>query len=118
MEKPRLLPIVLCMLLAACGSDEEEINVANKPACIVEVASRLQTCAEDNECERGVARFAGYCYNTAPGDQLDICRGGQYFFEQPLKALSESHEVVKNLDRRLREVVIRSGELYCQYNHN
>ncbi len=114
----RWILAAVAFVIAACGSDDAGLQVENKAACIVEVAERLVACAEDNECEQGVARFAGFCYNEAPGDQLDICRGGQYFFEQPMKELAANHEVVANLDSRLKQVVLRSGEVYCQYNFN
>ena len=87
--------VLMMLTLAGCGG--ESLSVENKPMCIVEVARRLTDCAGDNACEKGVARFAGYCYNEAPGDQLDICRGGQYFFQQPLEELGEAHDVVANL---------------------
>ena len=106
----------MAFALGACGG--ESLSVANKELCIVEVAKRLTDCAGDNACEKGVARFAGYCYNEAPGDQMDICRGGQYFFQQPLKKLVAEHDVVADLSKKHREVIIRSGEVYCNYNFN
>lgn len=113
-----MLCTAVVVLIAGCGSDKEVFSIESKPMCLVEVATRLVACDSDAACEQGVARFAGFCYNEAPGDQLDICRGGQYFFEQPLKQMSANHEVVANLDKRLREIVVRSGEIYCNYNFN
>lgn len=108
--------IAITLTLAACGGDG--VSVPNKAMCIVEVAQRLTDCAGDNACEKGVARYAGYCYNEAPGDQMDICRGGMYFFAQPLKELAAKHDVVAGLSKKHREVIIRSGEVYCNYNFN
>ncbi len=108
--------LALAAGIAGCGG--ESLSVTSKPMCLVETANRLVACADDVACEKGVARFAGYCYNEAPGDQLDICRGGQYFFEQPLKELAEQHEVIENLSKRHRDVIVRSGEVYCNYNFN
>ncbi|MEL7537928.1 MAG: hypothetical protein AAFZ58_03120 [Pseudomonadota bacterium] len=113
----RLLAL-LCLPIAVSACGGSSVSVANKEMCIVEVAQRLSDCASDGECERGVARFAGYCYNDAPGDQMDICRGGRYFFEQPLKELAEKHDIVAGLSKKHREVIIRSGEVYCNYNFN
>jgi len=104
--------------MAGCGSDEEQLSVENKEMCIVEVSKRLLACQQDTECEKGIVRFAGYCYNTAKGDQTDICRGGSYFFYQPLKELAESYPAVADLDKRQREILIRTGETYCVYNYN
>ncbi len=102
--------------VAGCGSDA--VAVENKQQCIVEVSRRLLACAEDRECETGVARYAGYCYNTAPGDQLDICRGGDYFFQRPLADATREHPEVAQLDSRQREIIIRSGDFYCNFNYN
>ena len=110
-----LVPVCLVLALAACGGSSEPV-VASKPLCLVEVSKKLLECAENRECEKGVARYAGYCYNEAPGDQLDICRGGRYFFQQPIKELGEAHSEVADLNKRQKEILIRTGELYCNYN--
>ena len=109
-----LLPLIC---IVGCGGSAAPV-VANKELCLVEVSQKLIDCAENPECEKGVVRYAGYCYNEAPGDQLDICRGGQYFFQQPIKELKEAHPAVANLNKRQKEILIRSGELYCNYNFN
>ena len=109
---------VLPFVLAGCGSDAEALSVASKPECIVEVSRRLLACAEESECEAGVARYAGYCYNTAPGDQLDICRGGDYFFQRPLAEATRNHPEVAALNSRQREIIIRGGDFYCNFNYN
>ena len=109
-----LLPLICTV---GCGGSAEPV-VASKELCLVEVSQKLIDCAENPECEKGVVRYAGYCYNEAPGDQLDICRGGQYFFQQPIKELKEAHPAVANLNKRQKEILIRSGELYCNYNFN
>ena len=109
--------VLLCLMvlvIAGCGGGEPV--VASKPLCLVEVSKKLLDCAENPECEKGVARYAGYCYNEAPGNQLDICRGGRYFFEQPIKELREAHSEVADLNKRQKEILIRTGELYCNYN--
>ena len=108
----------LLLGLAGCGSDAEAISVDNKEGCIVEVSKRLLTCAEDRDCEEGVSRYAGYCYNTAPGDQLDICRGGQYFFQQPIGELLADNPEIGQLNGRQKSILIRTGEVYCNFNYN
>ena len=113
-----LVTLILILALTGCGSDASEPVVANKQLCLVEVSKKLLGCAENRECEKGVARYAGFCYNEAPGDQLDICRGGQYFFQQPIKELREAHAEITQLNSRQKEILIRTGELYCQYNFN
>ena len=106
-------------VISACGSDAETLSVASKTECIAEVAQRLVDCNEETSCEEGVSRFAGYCYNTAAGSQMDICRGGMYFFERPLRELEERKpELVAALNRRQRSIVIETGERYCVYNTN
>lgn len=101
------------------GEAEEEQRVATKKECIPEVARRLIACNEEAECEKGISRFAGYCYNTAEGDQLDICRGGQYFFERPLKELKDNDPALYGrLNERQEEIIVRTGEIYCVYNSN
>jgi hypothetical protein len=113
----RFAAIVLTISLAGCGG--EGLSVASKKECIPEVARRLVACSGEAECERGITRFAGYCYNTAAGDQLDICRGGQYFFEQPLAELEQSDpQLFGQLDKRREEIMILTGESYCRYNTN
>jgi hypothetical protein len=106
------------IVLAGCGSDEQALSVENKQGCIVEVAKRLLACAQESECEAGIARYAGYCYNTAPGDQLDICRGGDYFFQRPLAEATRDHPEVAALNSRQREIIIRGGDFYCNFNYN
>lgn len=113
-----LLSLGVTVSLAGCGSDAEALSVDNKQGCIVEVSRRLLACAQDAQCEAGIARYAGYCYNKAPGDQLDICRGGDYFFQQPLADATREHPEVAQLDSRQREIIIRSGEFYCNFNYN
>jgi hypothetical protein len=115
---PGILPAVATFALVGCGSDGERVEIASKQECIVEASRRLLACAEDQECETGVARYAGYCYNTAPGDQLDICRGGDYFFQRPLAEATREHPEVAQLDSRQREIIIRGGEVYCNFNYN
>ena len=111
--------LVATTVVAGCGSDPEAAAVASKPECIAEVARRLIACGEEQSCEAGVSRYAGYCYNTAAGSQLDICRGGRYFFEQPLQDLDASDpELTAQLNERQREIIIRTGEFYCVYNSN
>jgi hypothetical protein len=101
------------------GEAEEGQRVATKKECIPEVARRLIACNEESECEKGLSRYAGYCYNTADGNQLDICRGGQYFFEQPLKELAGNDPALYGrLSERQREIIVRTGEVYCVYNSN
>ena len=82
------------------------------------MSRRLLECAEDRQCETGVSRYAGYCYNSAPGDQLDMCRGGDYFFQRPLEVAARDNPEIEQLDARQREIVIRSGEFYCNFNYN
>lgn len=112
-----LLIVMIMSNLTACGGSDEPV-VANKELCLVEVSKKLLDCAENPDCEKGVVRYAGYCYNEAPGDQLDICRGGQYFFEQPISKLAANHAEIAQLNSRQKEILIRSGELYCNYNFN
>lgn len=109
---------VAASAISGCSSDADQLSVESKEMCIAETSSRLIDCQQDAECEKGVVRFAGYCYNTAHGNQLDICRGGSYFFYQPLKKLAENHTVISKLDKHQREIVIRTGEVYCNYNFN
>jgi hypothetical protein len=117
---------ILAIAAAACvcfgcssGDAAEGQRVATKKECIPEVARRLVACNEEAECEKGISRFAGYCYNTADGDQLDICRGGAYFFERPLKDLKDNDPTLfGRLNERQQEIIIRSGEIYCVYNSN
>ena len=105
------------LAIAACGSNPDA--VATKKECIPEVAKRLVACNEVETCEQGISRFAGYCYNSAEGDQLDICRGGQYFFEQAMNALKQNDPVLwGKLDGRQQEIIIRTGEVYCTFNRN
>ena len=104
--------------ISGCGSDAEALSVANKQECIVEVSRRLLACGEERECEAGVSRYAGYCYNTAAGSQLDICRGGDYFFQRPLAEATRDHPEVAQLNSRQREIIIRTGDFYCNFNHN
>lgn len=105
--------------LSGCGSDSEAAAVASKPECIAEVARRLIACGEEQSCEEGVSRYAGYCYNSADGSQLDICRGGQYFFERPLQELEQSDpDLMSQLNDRQRQIIIKTGEYYCVYNTN
>lgn len=112
------LPLIAALSsLTGCGSDTEKFSPENKEACIVEVSRRLLTCAEERECEKGVSRFAGYCYNTAPGDQLDICRGGRYFFQQPIAELGASHPEVEQLNDRQKKILIQTGQYYCNFNY-
>lgn len=113
-----LILAIFSVAISACGSDADQLSVESKEMCIVEVSKRLIDCHDDSECAKGVVRFAGYCYNTANGDQMDICRGGSYFFYQPLKELAENHSVISELDKRQREIIIRTGEQYCSYNFN
>ncbi len=110
--------LIAILSLSACSSAEDELSVESKPMCIVEVAKRLQACEANVDCEKGVARFAGYCYNTAKGEQTDICRGGMYFFERPLKELALQHEAVANLSKKHRRIIVDSGEVYCNFNYN
>lgn len=111
--------LVLAACNAGCGSDAEAERVASKRECIPEVAKRLSACNEEKTCEEGVSRYAGYCYNTAEGSQLDICRGGQYFFERPLQELTEADpNLMARLNDRQEQIVIMTGEVYCRYNHN
>lgn len=112
------LLITMSSIFAGCGSDAEDLSVASKQECIVEASRRLLACAADSECEAGVARYAGYCYNTAPGDQLDICRGGDYFFQRPLAEATRDYPEVAQLDSRQREIIIRGGDFYCNFNYN
>lgn len=64
-----------------------------------------------------MSRCAGYCYNTAEGSQLDICRGGQYFFERPLKDLEQRDPALMGqLNERQKQILIANGEVYCVYN--
>lgn len=112
------LAAVAVLILSACSSAEDKLSVESKPMCIVEVAKRLQACEANVDCEKGVARFAGYCYNTAKGEQTDICRGGMYFFERPLKELALDHAVVANLSKKHRRIIVDSGEVYCNFNYN
>jgi hypothetical protein len=112
-----LLIVTTMSSLTACGGSDEPV-VASKELCLLEVSKKLLDCAENPDCEKGVVRYAGYCYNEAPGDQMDICRGGQYFFEQPIKKLAETHPEIIQLNQRQRNILIRSGELYCNYNFN
>ena len=112
-----LLPTLACV--GGCGSDPEAASITTKPACIAEVTRRLLACGEDKSCEQGVTRYAGYCYNTAEGSQLDICRGGRYFFQQPLNELRESDpELMAQLTERQQDVIILTGQSYCMYNTN
>ena len=104
--------------LTGCGSEAEALSVANKQECLVEVSKRLLECGEDRQCEAGVSRYACYCYNTAQGDQLDICRGGDYFFQRPLAEATRDHPEVAQLNSRQREIIIRSGDIYCNFNYN
>jgi hypothetical protein len=102
-----------------CGADAEAERVASKRECIPEVAKRLVACSEEKTCEEGVSRYAGYCYNTAEGSQLDICRGGQYFFERPLQELTEADpNLIAQLNDRQERILVMTGEAYCVYNHN
>ena len=122
-DRPQLLMASLALTaafssLTGCGSEGEKFSAENKEACIVEVSSRLLACAEERECEKGVSRFAGYCYNTAPGDQLDICRGGYYFFEQPIAELAVDHTEIGQLNKRQNKILIQTGEHYCTFNYN
>ena len=111
--------VVLTVLVVGCDPSGEGLTVANKKECIPEVARRLVACSDDAECEKGVTRFAGYCYNSAEGDQLDICRGGQYFFQQALTALKQSDPTLfGRLEGRREEIVILTGETYSRYNTN
>ena len=83
--------LIACGLVSSvsgCGSEPDAAAVASKEQCIVEVSRKLLACGEEKECEQGVARYAGYCNNEAPGSQMDICRGGRYYFEQPLAELA------------------------------
>ncbi len=112
-----VLLLVFLAGVSGCGGSGEPV-VANKELCLVEVAKKLLECAQSPECEKGVVRYAGYCYNEAPGDQLDICRGGQYFFEQPMKELAEVHAEIGQLNAHQRRLLRNSGELYCNYNFN
>jgi len=122
LPKFQLAALALAVLslvgLAGCGSEAEALSVANKQECLVEVSKRLLACGEERECEAGVSRFAGYCYNTAQGDQLDICRGGDYFFQRPLAEATRNHPEVAQLNGRQREIIIRTGDLYCNFNYN
>lgn len=104
--------------LSGCGSEAEALSVANKQECLVEVSKRLLACGEERECEAGVSRFAGYCYNTAQGSQLDICRGGDYFFQRPLAEATRDHPEVAQLNSRQRGIIIRTGDIYCNFNYN
>lgn len=112
------LPVISLVGLSGCGSEAEALSVANKQECLVEVSKRLLACGEESECEAGVSRFAGYCYNTAQGDQLDICRGGSYFFQRPLAEATRDHPEVAQLNSRQREIIIRTGDIYCNFNYN
>ncbi|MDH3420280.1 MAG: hypothetical protein OEQ25_14055 [Gammaproteobacteria bacterium] len=112
------LPVISLLGLSGCGSEAEALSVANKQECLVEVSKRLLACSEESECEAGVSRFAGYCYNTAQGDQLDICRGGDYFFQRPLAEATRDHPEVAQLNSRQREIIIRTGDIYCNFNYN
>ena len=113
----RTTAIALTVLAAGCDPSGEGLTVANKKECIPEVARRLVACSDQAECEKGVTRFAGYCYNSAEGDQLDICRGGQYFFEQALTALKQNDPTLfGQLEGRREEIMILTGETYCRYN--
>jgi hypothetical protein len=106
------------LLVAGCGAGEG-LTVANKKECIPEVARRLVACNGEAECEKGVTRFAGYCYNAAEGNQLDICRGGQYFFEQALTGLKQNDPTLfGQLAGRREEIIVLTGETYCRYNTN
>jgi hypothetical protein len=110
--------LLSALLVTACDGGGG-LSVANKKGCIPEVARRLVTCNEETECERGITRFASYCYNSAEGDQLDICRGGQYFFEQELNALKQNDPTLfGQLGERREEIMILTGETYCRYNTN
>jgi hypothetical protein len=110
---------LLTLLVAGCNPSGEGLTVANKKECIPEVARRLVACNDAADCEKGVTRFAGYCYNSAEGDQLDICRGGQYFFEQALAALKQNDPTLfGQLAGRREEIMILTGETYCRYNTN
>lgn len=113
-----MIVCIAAVSLTACGSDTDGFSVENKKMCIVEASKRLKACQLDAECESGIARFAGYCYNKAAGEQSDICRGGSYFFSQPLKELAESHPEVAELDKHQREIIVMTGEVYCVYNYN
>lgn len=119
-KRTALLTAILPALLAVagCGGSEAEGDaVASKKECIPEVARRLVACAEEAECEKGIARFAGYCYNTAPGTQLDICRGGAYFFEKPMAELEQNDPTLfGQLNERQQEIIVRSGDVFCVYN--
>lgn len=102
----------------SCFTDKGNLAVENKEMCIVEVSKRLLACDSDKECEKTVVRYAGYCYNNAEGNQNDICRGGNYYFYQPLKELAEKFPSVADLDKRQKSLVVRTGESYCLYNFN
>jgi hypothetical protein len=118
-KRTALLNVVVPALLAVtgCGSSDEALPVASKKECIPEVARRLVACNGEAECEKGIVRFAGYCYNTAAGTQLDICRGGAYFFEQPMAELERGEpELFGKLGERLEEVLVRTGDTFCVYN--
>ncbi len=111
--------VLLTFFVAGCDPSGEGLTVANKKACIPEAARRLVACNDEAECEKGVTRFASYCYNNAEGDQLDICRGGQYFFEQALTALKQDDPTLfGQLESRGEEIMILTGETYCRYNTN
>ncbi len=110
---------MLTVLVSGCDPSGEGLTVANKKECIPEVARRLVACNDEAQCEKDVTRFAGYCYNSAEGDQLDICRGGQYFFEQALTALKQSDSTLfGQIEGRREEILILTGQIYCNYNTN
>ena len=57
---------LLTFFVAGCDPSGEGLTVANKKACIPEAARRLVACNDEAECEKGVTRFASYCYNNRP----------------------------------------------------
>jgi hypothetical protein len=110
---------LLSVAAALCSCYDNPDAVATKKECIPEVAKRLVACNEERTCEQGISRFAGYCYNSAEGDQLDICRGGSYFFEQAMNALEQNDPTLfGRMSDRQKEIVIATGQVYCTFNRN